>query len=32
MTLDIEPVLDQKNLKPSLTVMGVGGAGQQCRK
>ena len=27
MTLDIEPVLDQKNLKPSLTVMGVGGAG-----
>ena len=27
MTLDIEPILDQKNLKPSLTVMGVGGAG-----
>ena len=27
MTLDIEPVVDQKNLKPSLTVMGVGGAG-----
>ena len=27
MTLDIEPVLDHKNLKPSLTVMGVGGAG-----
>ena len=27
MTLDIEPVIDQKNLKPSLTVMGVGGAG-----
>jgi cell division protein FtsZ len=27
MTLDIEPILDHKNLKPSLTVMGVGGAG-----
>ena len=27
MTLDIEPVVDQKNLKPSLTVMGIGGAG-----
>ncbi len=27
MTLDIEPVVDHKNLKPSLTVMGVGGAG-----
>ena len=27
MTLDIEPVLDHKNLKPSLTVLGVGGAG-----
>ena len=27
MTLDIEPILDQKNLKPSITVMGVGGAG-----
>ncbi len=27
MTLDIEPVIDHKNLKPSLTVMGVGGAG-----
>jgi cell division protein FtsZ len=27
MTLDIEPVIDQKNLKPSITVMGVGGAG-----
>jgi cell division protein FtsZ len=27
MTLDIEPIIDQKNLKPSLTVMGVGGAG-----
>ena len=27
MTLDIEPVVDQKNLKPSLTIMGVGGAG-----
>ncbi len=27
MTLDIEAVVDQKNLKPSLTVMGVGGAG-----
>ena len=27
MTLDIEPLVDQKNLKPSLTVMGVGGAG-----
>ncbi len=27
MTLDIEPVVDQKNLKPSLTVIGVGGAG-----
>ena len=27
MTLDIEPVIDQKNLKPSLTVMGIGGAG-----
>jgi cell division protein FtsZ len=27
MTLDIEPVLDNKNLKPSITVMGVGGAG-----
>ena len=27
MTLDIEAVVDQKNLKPSLTVMGIGGAG-----
>ena len=27
MTLDIEPVVDQKNLKLSLTVMGIGGAG-----
>jgi len=27
MTLDIEPIVDQKNLKPSLTVMGIGGAG-----
>ena len=27
MTLDIEPVVDPKNLKPSLTVMGIGGAG-----
>ena len=27
MTLDIEPVVEQKNLKPSLTVMGIGGAG-----
>ena len=27
MTLDREPVVDQKNLKPSLTVMGIGGAG-----
>ena len=27
MTLDIEPIIDQKNLKPSITVMGVGGAG-----
>ncbi len=27
MTLDIEPVVDQKNLIPSLTVMGIGGAG-----
>ncbi len=27
MTLDIEPVVDVKNLKPSLTVMGIGGAG-----
>ncbi len=27
MTLDIEPILDHKNLKPSITVMGVGGAG-----
>ena len=27
MTLDIEPIIDQKNLKPSINVMGVGGAG-----
>ncbi len=27
MTLDIEPLVDQKNLRPSLTVMGIGGAG-----
>ena len=27
MTLDIEAVVDHKNLKPSLTVMGIGGAG-----
>ncbi len=27
MTLDIEAVVDKKNLKPSLTVMGIGGAG-----
>ena len=27
MALDIEAVVDQKNLKPSLTVMGIGGAG-----